>query len=448
MDNEKNFYKTLLKIALPVALQSLISLGVVMLDNIMVGSLGETALSAVSLSNQVTIFFTFIIKGISGGAAILISQYWGKHDMPRIKNVFAIVFQISAAFGILTALLVFFKPGATMRIFTNNYDIINEAIGYIKIISFTYIFFTISETFIAMLRCVEVVKLTLWNSILSLFVNLFFNYVLIFGKLGFPALGIIGAAAATVIARFIELMVVTIYIFYVQKILPLRPSDLLKSDKVMLKDFTKYGLPIIAGDVQWGLVGVFKATIIGRLGVSMVAANSITEVVLSLGSIFTTGLANAACVVIGKTIGQKDYVRTRKYSNKIQILFVLVGVSMAFLVFLSRYIVVSFYNIGADTRTLALQLIAIGAVTLIGTSYHAACFVGINRGGGDSHFVFKVDLIFGWLVVLPLSYLAAFVWKLPLPIVFLFIRIDQSLKWLIAFLRLRGDKWIHNVTRE
>jgi len=171
IQNEKNFYKTLLKIALPVALQSLISLGIVMLDNIMVGSLGETALSAVSLANQVTVFFTFIIKGISGGASILISQYWGKKDMERIKTVFGIVFQISAAIGITTAVFVFFRPETTMRIFTNNYSIIHEAISYIKIISFTYVLFTISETFIAMLRCVEVVRLTLWNSILSFFVN-------------------------------------------------------------------------------------------------------------------------------------------------------------------------------------------------------------------------------------------------------------------------------------
>lgn len=448
MKIEKNFYRTLFRIALPVALQSLISLGVVMLDNVMVGSLGEVSLAAVTLANQVTVFFTFIIKGISGGAAILISQYWGKKDMTRIKSVFAIIFQVGAVFGILGASLVYFKPGAVMGVFTNDQSIINEAIGYLRIIAITYIFFTISETFTAMLRCVEVVKLTLWNSILSLFINLLLNYALIFGKFGFPALGVIGAAIATVSARLIELIVVSLYTFRIQKVLPLRPSDLLKGDKVILKDFTKYGLPIIAGDVQWGLVGVFKATIIGRLGVSMVAANSITEVLLSLGTIFTFGLANAACVVIGKTIGQKDYERTRSYSNRIQILFVIVGVSMAALVFFTRHIIVSFYNIGPDTKALALQLIAIGAVTLIGTSYHAACFVGINRGGGDSHFVFKVDLIFGWLIVLPLSYLAAFVWKLPLPIVFLFIRIDQSLKWLIAFLRLRGDKWIHNVTRE
>lgn len=447
-EEKRKFLKTLFRIALPVAFQSLISLSVVMLDNIMVGSLGETALSAVALANQVTIFFTFIIKGISGGAAILISQYWGKKDNEKIKNVFAIVFRVSSLIGFVIALLVYTMPVQTMRIFTDNYDIIDEAVKYLRIISLTYVLFTVSETFISMLRCVEVVRLTLINSIVAVFVNLFFNYVLIFGKLGFPALGVVGAGIATLITRGIELSVVTFYLFKVQKVILIKFRELLRINKQILLDFTKYSLPIIAGDLQWGLVGVLKATIVGRLGVTMVAANSITEVVLSLGSIFTTGLAASACVVIGKTIGEKDYKRTRLYSNRIQLIFVIFGISMALLIFLLRGTIISFYNIEKQTEILASTLIAIGAFTLIGTSYHAACFVGINRGGGDSHFVFKVDMIFGWLVVLPLSYLAAFVLKLPLPLVFLTLRIDQLIKWLVAFLRLRTDKWIHNVTRD
>lgn len=447
-EEKRNFLRTLFRIALPVAFQSLISLSVVMLDNIMVGSLGETALSAVSLANQVTVFFTFIIKGISGGAAILISQYWGKRDNEKIKDVFAIVFQVSSLIGLAIALLVYFKPVSTMRIFTDDYEIINEAVKYLRIISLTYVFFTVSETFISMLRCVEVVKLTLINSIISVFVNFFFNYVLIFGKLGFPALEVKGAAIATLITRAIELSVVIVYTFKIQRVISIKFRELLKINRQILFDFTKYSLPVIAGDLQWGMVGVLKATIIGRLGVMMVAANSITEVVLSLGSIFTSGLAAAACVVIGKSIGEGDYKKTRLYSNRIQIIFVIFGVSMAIFIFLLRGTIVSFYNIEVQTEILAKTLIAIGAFTLIGTSYHAACFVGINRGGGDSHFVFKVDMIFGWLVVLPLSYLAAFVFRLPLPLVFLTIRIDQLVKWLVAFLRLRTDKWIHNVTRD
>ena len=215
----------------------------------------------------------------------------------------------------------------------------------------------------------------------------------------------------------------------------------------MYKDYAKYGLPILIGDVQWGMVGVFKSVIIGRLGVSMISAVNIADSVMQMGLIFSNGLASAACVIIGKTVGAKNYDLTRKYSKTIQIVFVGVGVVMSSLVFLSRNLFVSLYDVSADTKILAAQLIAIGAITLLGTSYHVACFTGINRGAGDSKFVFRVDMVCGWLVMLPISFVTAFIVKAPLPIIFIATRIDQCFKWVIALIRLKGNKWITNIVR-
>ena len=448
MVKEASFYKLLLKLALPIALQSVISLGVVMLDNIMVGVLGDTALSAVAQANQVTVFFTFFIRGVSGGASILISQYWGKKDMERIKSVYAIIMQICIVVSSGVLLFVFFYPKLTMSIFTNETLLIDEARVYLTTVCFSFVLYAISETLAAMLRCVEIVKLTLYVSIISLFTNLFFNYAFILGNFGFPALGIKGAAIATVIARAVELTIVLIYFFLVQKRVDMKVKDMFRFDKLMWIDFIKYGLPILIGDIQWGLVGVFKAIIIGRLGIQMIAANSITETMMSLGMIFCSGLATAACVIVGKEVGVKKYDRARQYSNTIQIVFVGVGILMGLMLFLSRGMFVNLYSVIPETKALAMQLLAIGSVTLIGSSYHVACFTGINRGAGDSHFVFKVDMICGWLIILPLSALAAFVFKFPMPIIFLCTKIDQCFKWIIALIRLKGIKWIHNIVRE
>ena len=168
-----------------------------------------------------------------------------------------------------------------------------------------------------------------------------------------------------------------------------------------------------------------------------------------LGTMFTFALAGGACVMVGKAVGRGDYDTAREYSRTIQVMFALIGVCMAAVVYLLRAPFTRLYGSAQDAQvfSLATQMIAIGAVTLIGTSYHASCFVGINRGAGDSRFVMTVDMICGWLVVLPLTYLAAFVWKLPLPLVFLCTRIDQCFKWIIAMVRLRGNRWIKNVTR-
>ena len=260
--------------------------------------------------------------------------------MARIKAVFAIIFQVCFAVTTAAALLIHFFPGDVMSVFTNDPGVIGEGSRFIRIVCFSYILFCVSDSMIAMLRCVEIVKISLVISITTLFVNVSLNYALIYGRFGFPALGIEGAAIATVIARAVEFAIVAVYVFVVDRRVLLKVRDLFRVDRTLYWDFLRFGVPIVLGDLQWGLVGTVKASFIGRLGPTMIAANSITETVLSLGAIFTAGLSSAACVIIGKTVGAGDYRKTREYSNTIQILFVAVGgVMMAFLFFTRQFAV-------------------------------------------------------------------------------------------------------------
>jgi len=274
--------------------------------------------------------------------------------------------------------------------------------------------------------------------------------VLIFGKLGLPAMGVRGAGLATLITRIAELVVVWVYTFRFQKKLDIRASDLLRIDRALTRDYCRYGLPVGLTDMQWAMIGMLKAAIIGQLGAAFMAANSIATSMANLGTMFTFALAGGACVVVGKAVGKGDYDTARAYSKTIQIMFACIGVVMAALVFALREPFTRMYGSAADPAVfgMSVEMIAILAVTLIGTSYHASCFIGINRGAGDSRFVAMVDMICGWLVVLPATLLAAFVFRWPLPVVFLCTRIDQCFKWIIAFIRLRGNKWIRNITRE
>lgn len=445
---EKDFYQSLFIVAIPAAFQGLISLGVNMLDNIMVGALGDVPLAAASLANQATALITFFINGIAGGSAVLISQYWGRKDLERIKSIFAVILRFAACSTALLVTLMAIFPGAVMRIFTNDAALIAEGAQYVRIVCFSYLFFAVSNTIVVMFRWLEVVRIGLILSTVSLFANLIFNYILIFGKLGLPAMGIQGAALATVLARAVELAIALLYLFGIDRRLKIRLKDLLRRDRQMMRDFVSHSIPIVIGDLQWGLVGTVKAMLIGRLGTMMVSANSIAEVVLSLAMIFTNGLANGACVVIGKTVGAEDYGKTRHYSNIIQIMFAIIGLVVGTLVFFTSSLPPTLYRVSAETKSLAAAFLAIGGLTHIGTCYHAACFVGINRGAGDGKFVMKVDMICGWLIVIPLTFLAGFVFHWPLPAVYLCTRIDQCFKWIIAFFRLRGNKWIKNVTRE
>ncbi|MDR2504577.1 MAG: MATE family efflux transporter [Oscillospiraceae bacterium] len=449
MVKDKQFYKSLARIAAPAAFQGFISILNVQIDNIMVSSLGDTVFSAVGQVNSATAFFIAVIGGLVGGSSVLVSQYWGRKNTKAICSVFAIVSQLCLALAAVMVSLVWVFPRGVLSALTDKADIIEAAMPYLKLVSLSYLPLAISTAFIGMLRCVEVVAVSLYTSVAALFINIGLNYLLIFGKFGFPAMGVQGAAIATICSRAAELLVIYWYAFHKQKNLPIKPRDLLAADGVLWRDYGRYGLPVGITDTLWALVGLCKTMIIGRLSASFISAMMITTGLMELGRVFSSSLTVGACVLIGKSVGEGDLRKTRRYSDTIQILFVGVGLLIASSVFLLRniYPTVLFPDVSQEARALSRQFLAIGAATLIGTTYHASCFVGINRGAGDSRFVMFVDFIAGWLIVLPLSYLSVFVWHSPLPITFLMLYIDQCFKWIIAFLRLRGDKWIRNVTR-
>lgn len=457
MIRDRNFYKTILRISLPSALQALISFLVVVADNIMVsrmpggGDVQAAAQAAVAQINSITAFFTATILGFAGGSSVLIAQYWGRRDTGRIKRVFAIVMVVNMVLTAGFVLLALLIPDrlTALVVKSDAADVTGFARQYLAVICFSYIPYAVCYTLVAMLRAVEVVRMTVYTTLASLVVNVSLNYVLIFGRLGFPALGVRGAAIATVISRVIELSIVWYYVFYRQKTIDVRPRDLLKFDGELFRDYVHYGVPVGITDAQWALVGFFKAMIVGQLAKEFMAANAITTDMMNLGTMFTFALAGGASVVVGKAVGAQEYDTAREYSKTIQIMFAVIGVAMALVVFLLSKSFISLYGSTSDpgVRRLALTMIAIGAATLLGTSYHASCFIGINRGAGDSRFVALVDMICGWFIVLPATYMAALVFHAPLPVVFLMTRVDQCFKWIIAFFRLRGNKWIKNVTR-
>lgn len=447
LTKDRSFYKTLFAVALPAAFQALIAQLVNLSDTILVGRLPGFAMAGVGQTNEISNIFFMATLGLISGASVLISQYWGKRDLDRIKQIFSLVLTVTIGLSVTVAVLVRIFPRQILTLFNSDMAVVEAAIPYIIIFCFSFIPYAIAQSLIGMLRAIEVTKVALVMSIVTLFVDVSLNIILIFGYLGFPAMGVRGAALGTLIARCMEVLIVGTYVFKVQKVIPMRLRDLKPAEGWLWRDYRKYGLPVALGDTQWALVGLGKSFILGQLGGLMISANIIAANMLSLGMLFCFALANGATVVIGKSVGEGNYDKTREYSTSIQWMFLVFGLFFAGIVFMSRSWFVGLYGTSQDIANLAIAMIGLGAPTMVGTCYHAACFVGINRGAGDGKFVMYVDIICGWLVVLPISALAAFVWKVPLAWMFLFLRIDQCFKWIIAFIRLRGNKWIKNVTR-
>ncbi len=429
-------------------LQSLISISVGIADNIMVGKLGQIAISGVAMANQVSNIIHMLIAGITASIVLLAAQYWGKKDIVMIKYVISIGLKVCLAIGITVATIAFCFPTAVLRIFTNDAAVIAEGAKYLRIISMSYLFLCITNSFIASMRCIENVRVALVISVSTLIVDVGLNYVLIFGHFGFPAMGIEGAATATLIARIIETGIILTYVRFIDKKLMLRFTELLPTNKVLLGDFFKHGFPVMLGDILWGIGGVAQASVIGRLGPSAIASNSIALTLFGFVSVVVYGFGNASSVLIGKTVGAKEYDKVKEYTRTLQIIFVCTGVLTSLSLLGLRDFFISLYAIPPETMEMTRAFVTILCVTVLGTSYHAPCFVGIIRAGGETRFVLKVDLFFVWVVIMPLSTLAAFVFHASPVVVFFFLKCDQLMKWVIAIYKTNNYSWIKNLTRE
>lgn len=445
---ERGVYKWVLLLAGPIALQNIITFSVGLADNLMVGSLGEFALSGVYVANQVQSILQMLVIGLGAAMAILSVQYWGKKDTDSIKSIIGIALKFSIAAGLLFLLATLFFPVQILGLFTNEKDVLVESLKYMKVIRFTYIFFCVTQILIASMRCVERVKIGMYVSIVTFFINVFLNWVLIFGNLGAPALGVQGAAIATLIARMIELPIMILYVRFVDDKLHLKFKDLLRTNLALLKDFFKYGFPVLLGDIFWGINIAVQGAIIGRLGTTALASVSISNTVFSMVGVAVYGTAGASSIVIGQTVGSGDYSKVKEYAKKLQVLFLIIGIISGIAMFFVKDYILLLYNISEETITMATQFLTILSITMVGTSYQMSSLTGIVRPGGSIHFVLINDLIFVWLVVLPSAYLAAFVFHASPIVVFACLKSDQILKCFVAVVAVNRFKWMKNLTRE
>lgn len=442
------FYKTFFSLAGIVALQNLIVFSVNLADSIMLGTYSETAMSGVSLANQIQFLLQCIVNGFANGLIVIASQYWGKKDIAPIKKVFSASFITVTLTSLVMGAIVFAAPRGVLGILSNETQIVDAAVGYIKIMSLTYVIFAISNILTALMRSVESVKIGFVTSVLALVTNIGLNYLLIFGKCGFPEMGAIGAAYATFAARAVELIAVVIYVFFIDKKLKTRLADLFSCGKIYFGDFIKTGLPLVGSGSSWGIAMAVQTAIIGRLGAAAIGANAIATPIFQVVSVLYTSTSSASSVLIGKTVGENDIPRVKRYSGKLQLMFLIIGAVSGGALLLLKNSILGFYDITDETRSLAASFILILSVTIVGSSYEAPCLCGIVSGGGDTKFVLFNDLIFMWGLVLPLSVLSAFVFKWSVPVTFFILKSDQLAKCAVAVVKVNRFKWIRTLTHD
>ena len=455
MTRDRSFYKNLIRLAIPIALQNLITFGVGFADNLMVGSLGDNAISGVYMGNQPQTVLQMFIGGVEGAILVLAAQYWGKNDKSSIKKVVSVGIKFAVAVGIAATLMTTLFPRQLISLLTSNAGIIEEGVEYLRILGFSYVFFCISQVLIASMRSVEVAKIGLYTSLLAFAANTGMNYVLIFGKLGFPAMGVKGAAVATLVSRIAEAAIMFVYVFRIDHRLRFSLRDLLKTDLLLMKDFIRYGLPIIGGNLVWSVNMVGQTAILGRYdSEEVIAATSIALMLHQLVYVWMNGMASALGIITGKTVGAGLYDKMKEYAKTVQIIFACIGLLSGALVFLARDGFISLYtlSVGANegislgAQEYARQFINVISVTLIGSCYQMACLFGLVKSGGDISFVFKMDTV-AVIGVLTLGSLA-FVFNAVPWVVFFCLKIDQLLKCIVAVIKINSFNWMKNLTRE
>lgn len=445
---DRSFYRSLIALAIPVALQNLITFAVSFADNLMVGSLGDTAVSGVYMGSQIQTFLQMFSGGIEGAILILAAQYWGKRDTASIKRIIAIGLHFSIGFGLLLTTVCVMVPRPIISLFTDDAGVIADGALYLRIVCFSYLFFCITQALIASMRSVEVARIGMGVSLISLIVNVSLNYILIFGKFGFPAMGIAGAAVATVISRIAETLTMWIYVTRIDRKLELKLKELLVSDPVLRRDFIRYGLPLIGGNVVWSVNMMANSAILGRFSASVITAASIANTMNSLAYVTMNGMSSAVGIITGKTVGAGKTERMKEYAYTVQLLFLGMGLLTGGVIILLKNPFIGLYSgITAEAISYSSQFITVLSITMIGTCYQAAGLFGLVKSGGDIGFVFKNDTIFVFLVVLPSAIIASILGA-PAWVVFACLKCDQILKCFVAVVKINRFDWMKNLTRD
>lgn len=441
-ETKRSFYQKVLEAAVPVTAQSMITIGVNLLDTIMLGSLGETALSASSLGNQFVNFFQICCMGIGMGASVLTSRFWGRRDIPSLKKAVTLALRFAAVFATVFTLADVFLTAPILTLYSKEAHIIEAGVVYLRWCAPTFFLMAFTLVTTQILRSISSGSVPLLGAVVAFFVNLGANYVFIFGKLGMPAMGVAGAALGTVIARVVELVMVCGYFLFREKEVAYRLRDLSTPCGEMTGEYVRVSLPVLVSDGLLGLGNNMVAMVMGHVGASFVSANAITTVTQQLSTVFIQGISFSSSFITGQTLGEGRVEDARRQGWTFFWMGLAVGILAGGVIWLIRDPVIGAYNITPATREITYQLMDAISLIVVFQAANSVLTKGVLRGGGDTRFLMVADILFLWVVSIPLGYMAGLVWQLPAFWIYFCLKIDQFLKAFWCVFRLRSGKWI------
>ncbi len=442
-DSTKKFIKTAIIISLPIMFQNAITIGVNMLDTIMLESYGEAQISASSLANDCINLFQFLCLGMGSGAAVLTAQYWGRSDNENIRKSISLMFKVAATASIIFTVIVVLFARPIMNIYSTDEMVIEYGVTYFIWSLPTFVLMALTLTTSQVLRSMRKVKIPLYAAILSFFVNLIGNYTFIFGHFGMPEMQIAGAALGTVIARLVETLVVVGYLLAIEKDVRFKLRDLLLSTREIQHSYMHYSIPVIISDMLLGFGNTATSIIMGHIGTSFVTANSIVVMLQRLCSVLTQGVGNAASTLIGNSVGKGNRDLAQEQSVILLKLVTALGFVTAILILASGPLILAYFNnISDETRLIAEKLIIAIAIMAVFQNLQSVITKGILRGGGDTDYCLKIDSLYMWVVSIPLGIITGLILHLDPMIIFISLRIDWIIKTILGTRHILKGTWI------
>ena len=446
--SDKEFMGNAAKLAIPISVQSLIQSSLGMIDQMMVGQLGETTVAGVGLGGRLPFIFSMIIAGITSGTSIYVSQYWGKKDTDNIKQVMGSTLSVGMIAALLFMALSFLIPNGIVNLFSRDEAVIREGASYLAIVALSFVPVLLTGTYSAVLRSTHHVKLTLYAGMISVVINTILNYFLIFGFLGFPEMGANGAAAATAISKLVECTII-LGVVYGKK-LPgcTKFSELITVRMSFFKLFMLTTMPILVNEFVWSVGESIYSGIYGIVGTKEATSMIITYPVQSICISVFMGLSSAAGVIIGNKLGEEEYDSAYDYAKKFVLLGIIGSIIVGAGLMLLSGLYVSAYKISKEAQHNAVILIGIFGTVLFVKVSNMIMGGGILRSGGKTKLTLFLDMLGTWGIGIPMGLLGAFVFKLPVYVVYLMITIEEVVRFVIGGVWMIRRVWIRNIVNE
>lgn len=442
---EKSFLKPVLILAIPIIFQNLITSSLNLVDNLMIGSLGENQIAAVGLANQFYFLFILAMNGINGGASIFMSQFYGKKDIKNIKKFLGIDLTVGFITSLTFAILAIIFPQFIMSIFTKDLNVITLGSNYLRVVSISYILTNLTLSFSTALRSTNQTKIPMYGSIIGLICNGFLNWVFIFGNLGSPSLGVVGAALATTLARTFEMLFIILSVYLTKNKIRCTFKEI-TFNKSLLKKYSITASPVIFNDIMWSL-GITCYTIAyGKIGVSAVATIQIANTVNNLFNIFGIGMASATSILIGNKIGAKTNDEAVVYAKKIGLYTPILGLIIGIILFIFSPMIISLFNINAETYNNTLWILRIMALLTPLRFFNIVMIIGVLRGGGDVNYAIFSELIAVWAYAVPIAFISTIFFNLSVIVVYILVCGEEVVKFFFEIPRFNSNKWVKDIT--